>query len=84
MSNKMGNVLSKFQDSNEIEFKKLFDSVPTKYKKIWGEVGGTEGNLNEIVIDVKGLNWMLNNTSNRKLRQRIMTLMQEALMESSD
>jgi len=77
----MSNVLSKFPNSDEIEFKKLFNSVPIKYKKTWGEVGGTEGNLNEIVIDVKGLNWMLNNTSNKDLCLQIMTLMQEALIE---
>lgn len=78
----MGNVLSKFQDSNEIELKNLFDSVPTKYKKTRGELGGTEGNLNELFIGVRGLNWMLNNTSNRYLRQRIKAIKQ-ALMESS-
>ena len=76
----MGNVLSK--SSDEIEIKKLFDSVPAEYKKTRGELGGTEGNLNELLIGIRGLNWMLNNTSNRYLRQRIRVIKQ-ALMESS-
>ena len=76
----MGNVLSK--SSDEIEIKKLFDSVPAEYKKTRGELGNTDGDPYEVFIGIRGLNWMLNNTSNRNLRQRIMTVKQ-ALIETS-
>ena len=78
----MGNVLSKLQNSDEIELTKLFDSVPAEYKKTRGELGNTDGDPYEVFIGIRGLNWMLNNTSNRYLRQRIRALKQ-ALMESS-
>ena len=78
----MGNVLSKLQNSDEIEIKKLFDSVPAEYKKTRGELGNTDGDPYEVFIGIRGLNWMLNNTSNRNLRQRIMTVKQ-ALIETS-
>ena len=78
----MGNVLSKLQNSDEIEIKMLFDSVPAEYKKTRGELGNTDGDPYEVFIGIRGLNWMLNNTSNRNLRQRIMTVKQ-ALIETS-
>ena len=78
----MGNVLSKFQSSDEIELKNLFDSVPAEYKKTRGELGNTERDPHEVFIGIRGLNWMLNNTSNRDLRQRIRAVKQ-ALAETS-
>ena len=79
----MGNVLSKFQDSNEIELKNLFDSVPAEYKKTRGELDNTDGDPYEVFVDIRGLHWMVNNTSNRYLRQRIRAIIKQALIEKS-
>ena len=73
--------LSKFLQ-NMIEVKDLFYSAPAEYKKTRAELGDKNGDPYDLFIDIRVLNWMVNNTSNRDLRERIRDIKQ-AFAETS-
>ena len=68
----------KFQrPPSDIDIENLFKSIPTEYRRTNHELGvAREGDPTESYLCIEAFEWMMNNTSNREMRERIRALKQ--------